>query len=72
MLNPKQARRCGSCLWWGSEEAEPGVRQCQWPAPLDIPFWASISEWGDHQDWTRANDGKKCPAWVTPEPQEPR
>jgi len=53
-------RRCGTCRYWlGEKSAE--ARQCHWARPA-LPFWADL-EPSDHQDWTYADDGRRCRVW---------
>lgn len=49
-------KRCGTCKHWNPNEGSDS--HCDWPVPV-LPFWAWIAN-GDHQDYTQANDGKKC------------
>lgn len=65
----KTKRCCATCHRWSGQESD-GMRQCTWAPPL-LPFWASISEGNDHDDWTRATDGRSCRTWEEREPCEP-
>jgi hypothetical protein len=58
----KIVKSCGSCLHWRGEEST-GFRQCLWPRPV-LPFWARISDGMDHDDWTTADDGRRCATWA--------
>jgi hypothetical protein len=62
------AKSCGTCGRWGKPADESGgFRPCLWLRPVDLPFWASIDEGDDHADWTAADQGRRCPAWIAEE-----
>lgn len=51
--------RCGTCRYWAKQDDPP---HCNWKEPA-LPFWAHISN-GDHGDYTEADQGQRCPAWL--------
>lgn len=56
-----EKKLCGNCKFWtdiGVEES----KLCGWE-PLDLPFWASINEGADHDNYTLATDGYRCKTW---------
>lgn len=55
-------KQCGNCGFWNRDVGDDEFKLCDWKSP-ELPFWASIDEGSDHNNYTRETDGRGCRTW---------
>lgn len=65
--NHAAKRCCGTCKLWGTKSPDTRqveLRLCQFDtADLNLPFWATV-DYGNHANWTAADDGRVCETYA--------